>query len=319
MRRIGRRGGRAVAEVPVVRQWVAFGIGGSGAREADGQWSLSLQRRAVCYHRWRLVPRSEVPHPPERPGVEQVVRFVEAQVEVVKRAVRSLLHPNWISNLRVIRCAVRWLEVEDPGDRRACCIQRQALEPVLCVIADEEVALVRARIGATTVDEAADDACVSSCMRVRVDGVGDVCGRAVSLAEWPPVVGATLDEIQLLPSRRRVVAADVADIHVAGDRIERESIGVAKPVRPDLILVPAVSVDERVVRRNGAVGIDAQDLAVVVRQRLGIRRKPVVAHRYVELSVGPEADRRPVMYVGGRVGVVLPEHDLAVRDGCVPT
>ncbi len=65
---------------------------------------------------------------------------------------------------------------------------------------------------------------------------------------------------------------------------------------------------ERVVGRDRAVGVDAQDLAEPVRERLRVGAVRVVADGDVELAVRPEVDRAAVV-VGRAREVVEVEED----------
>src|SRR5262249_26697646 len=74
----------------------------------------------------------------------------------------------------------------------------------------------------------------------------------------PAVVGAALDDVDLIPAARAVLD----DPEDAGCRVDGSRLGVAVAPAPDLgprVWLP----DERVVGGHAAVGLDANDLAPV--------------------------------------------------------
>ena len=129
-------------------------------------------------------------------------------------------------------------------------------------------------------------------------------GVVRALAVRPAEVGAARasgrDEVDLLPR----VLPDLADPQIAGEPVEREAPGIAEAVRPDLA-APARLSDERIVGRNRvsarAAHVEAQDLALELREVLRVRRVPVVALREIEHAVGTEGEHaRVVELVGAR-------------------
>ena len=164
-------------------------------------------------------------------------------------------------------------------------IERDALQPVLCVVGEEVAPLERRRVLRARVEEAAHDRGVTTRVGVPVDGARRPRRTTrPTVAERPTVVPALHDQVDLLDRGSGRVASDVADIQPSRPRLERHAVRVAHAVRPDLILVRAVPVDERVVRRNRPVGIDAEDLPVVARERLRVRRLSVVTRRDMRAS-----------------------------------
>ena len=96
-------------------------------------------------------------------------------------------------------------------------------------------------------------------------------------------------------------------------RLERERERVAQPERPDRPVLAGRGCEERVVGRDRAVGVDAQDLAEQVRQRLRVAPFAFSPTRDVQLAVGPEVQRAAVV-VGRTAEVVQIEEDrLAAR------
>src|SRR5688572_28762097 len=93
----------------------------------------------------------------------------------------------------------------------------------------------------------------------------DQAGRVVDAIadDRPAVVLALLDAIQLVAALRPMLVRP----QVAGLRVDDEALRVAMAVAPDL-RARALATDERVVRRHAAVVVEAQDLALVVRQVL---------------------------------------------------
>src|SRR4029450_13115862 len=79
----------------------------------------------------------------------------------------------------------------------------------------------------------------------------------------PAVVLALLDQVDLVAAARPMLVLP----DLAARRMASEALGVAMAVAPDFRL-RALPADERVVRRAGAVGPDADDLADVVAEVL---------------------------------------------------
>jgi hypothetical protein len=148
----------------------------------------------------------------------------------------------------------------------------------------------------------------------------EVEGRAVrhealrALLVGPAVVRAADAAVDLLP-RVGVVAAHVADPHRPVHGVEHEAERVAEAVGPDL-RVDAREPHERIVGRDRAVGADTEDLPVLDREVLPVRRVELIAGGDVEAAVRAEVDRAAVVVVGGLLRV-LPDQDLARRVGRV--
>jgi hypothetical protein len=270
-----------------------------------------LQRRRGSHDVGWLIGRADEPDAVKRAVIERARVLVEAQVEVVQGAVRSLVQLNGIPDRRGVGRAVERLQVEDARDHRAGGVERQALQPVLGVVGEEVAPLEGGRELVARVEEAAHDRRVTSLVGVPEDRPRDTLRRAwAAVAERPAVVRAAGDEVELL-DRRRHVAADVGDVEAARRRLEGHPVGIAEAVGPDLVLVATLPVDERIVGRDRPIGIDPEDLPVVARERLRVGRLTVVAGGDVELSVGPERERGAVMRTRRRGGIVLPQNELA--------
>ena len=166
---------------------------------------------------------------------------------------------------------------------------------------------------------------------------GLVAGRVAALAADPAEVHRRRDrrrpDVQLLPP----VLSHVADVHVAGEAVEREAERVAQPQVPDLV-AGGLLVEEGVRRGHGVVaghhaavvgrpgaGIDAVHvdakhlaeqavgaLAVAVGALPAVAATATVAGRDVEEAVRPERELAAVV-VGG--GGVLDHHDGRGRGG----
>src|SRR5207302_1207035 len=110
---------------------------------------------------------------------------------------------------------------------------------------------------------------------------------------------AALDDVvDLFPGE----VAHVAAVEVAAGLVELEPPRVAEPVRPDRAELAGLAV-ERVVGRDRAVLVDAQDLPVWAAQVLGVGTAPVVADGEVELAVRAECDAAAdVQQLRGRGG-----------------
>ena len=148
---------------------------------------------------------------------------------------------------------------------------------------------------------------------VEVEGIRDARRRrlrnAVALAGRPPVVRARGSVVDLLPGG----LADVVDEDPTAEWLHRERERVAQPQRPDL-LPGARHADERVVGRNGTVGVDPQKLAQQIRQSLRVGWAGVLADRDVELSVEAEVQRAAVVIGRRRQIIQIQEREAAPRD-----
>src|SRR5262245_15498091 len=76
---------------------------------------------------------------------------------------------------------------------------------------------------------------------------------------WPAVILALLDEVDLVAAARPMLVLP----QLSGHGVEREALGIAVAVAPDLRLGGRPA-DEGIVRRNRAIGPDANDLAEIV-------------------------------------------------------
>ena len=102
----------------------------------------------------------------------------------------------------------------------------------------------------------------------------------------PSVISSLRDDVYLVAAARSVLVLP----QLAGRGMEREALRIAVAVAPDLGL-RARSADERIIRRNRAVGSDANDLADVVGEILRlVARTEVIAHGQEQIVVGALRD-----------------------------
>ena len=213
------------------------------------------------------------------------------------------------------------VDVDGSGDARREIRDRpgdgvDSLDPVSAVVRVEVVAGVRGRElrCLRVIEVAARDGTRSpGVTAVEVEGIRDARRRrlrdAVALAGRPPVVRARGPVVDLLPGG----LADVVDEDPTAERLDRERERVAKPQRPDL-LPGARHADERVVGRNGTVGVDPQQLAQQIRQSLRVGWAGVLADRDVELPVEAEVQRAAVVIGRRRQIIQIQEREAAPRD-----
>src|SRR5215207_4322680 len=148
-----------------------------------------------------------------------------------------------------------------------------------------------------------------------MDGVGEIGPRRrprdfaaiVVIAPThlgPTIVAAGLGDVDLVPAKRTVLAFPKH----TGFGMDREALDVAVPVGPDL--GPRTrAVHEGVVGRYGAVRVDADELAQVVRKVLGGIELEAFAGGDEQLAVGREGKARAEME-SARDGRLLPEDHL---------
>src|SRR5262249_24469944 len=94
-------------------------------------------------------------------------------------------------------------------------------------------------------------------VRALVDLGADVVDAVAD--HWPAVILALLDEVDLVAAARPMFVL----AQLSGQGVEREALGIAVAVAPDLGLGGRPA-DEGIDRRNRAIGPDANDLAEVV-------------------------------------------------------
>ena len=96
----------------------------------------------------------------------------------------------------------------------------------------------------------------------------------------------------------------VIDEHPARARLERKGEGIPQTHRPDRpVKARGRARDsgegQRVVGRNGPIGVDAQNLAEPVSQRLRVGGVRVLSYGDVELAVRPKMDRAAIVIGSG--------------------
>ncbi len=159
-------------------------------------------------------------------------------------------------------------------------------------------------------------------VRVIVDGRRDP-SRAVrtrlrrsqgSFAQRPAVVGAGLEDVDLLVGGGVHVAADIAHPDRAGGPVHADTEGVAQAIGIDLAQGPTDAV-ERVVRGHGAVQIQAQDLAVHRGQQLTVIGHRPVADGQIKLPVVADFERATDVVIHRRQSArIAPDDELRGRN-----
>src|SRR6266480_7617504 len=149
---------------------------------------------------------------------------------------------------------------------------------------------------------------------------------AIAEAGWPLVISAPDNPVDFIPAaarRSRVAGWPIVRDHQGAVGGEGEAERIAQADRPD-----GVARAERVVARNRAIGVVAEDLAADARCVLRLGRHVVLAKGDVELAVGAEGDApalvaavgsgRQVLddgrHVDARPTTVQPAHDALPRE-----
>ena len=111
----------------------------------------------------------------------------------------------------------------------------------------------------------------------------------------PAVVCAPRADVHFLDRGRVIVAADVADDQPTRRRVVIGAEGIAQPERPYGVVIGPGAVVERIVGRDRAVRVDAQDLAARIGEILRGAGVEVLAGREVDLAIVAEIDRAAVV------------------------
>ena len=146
-------------------------------------------------------------------------------------------------------------------------------------------------------------------------GDGRASGRPARVAEArlrrgppvdrPAVVAAADQQVDLV----LLVGAVLGRVPAPVDGMDRDTLGIAVAEAEDGGR-PAGTRQDRVVGRNGAVAVEAQDLAVEARRVLRVVAARRVAHRDVQLAVATELEGTPVVHDRGAHPVA---HDVPVE------
>ena len=115
------------------------------------------------------------------------------------------------------------------------------------------------------------------------DGIDDT--RFVFVTRgWPAVVGSLQDDVELVVVAGPILGSE----QPMAQRVEVKAKRVAQSVRPDGGLLASLS-NERVVIRNRAIRVHAQDLPGEGSQVLGVGALVVVCERDIQLPIWTEA------------------------------
>ena len=106
----------------------------------------------------------------------------------------------------------------------------------------------------------------------------------------PAVVAAGDGDINFFEG----ILAHIVDVECAGGGIERELKRIAKTVGVNFAAGSA-DADKGIVSRDGAIGIDTQNLAEAIGEQLRIRGVSVFTDADIELAVGAEFDGAAVV------------------------
>src|SRR5262249_38903021 len=125
----------------------------------------------------------------------------------------------------------------------------------------------------------------------------------------PAIVLALLDDVDLVAALRAVLLLPQFSAH----RMEREALRIAMSVAPDFAARARAS-DERIVRRDRAVGGDAHDLAVVDAKILRrVARAEMIAERDEEIAVLALRDAAAMIVRAARAVLAEDHLDVAER------
>ena len=153
-------------------------------------------------------------------------------------------------------------------------------------------------------------------VRVRPQGVNEA-GR-VAWILWtfsfePSEVPSPLQHVEFFVA----VGANIADEDLAGPWVLFHLPRIAKTERIDRPVDTAEFVKERIVTRNRAVGVEADDRTCEVCTVLAVAAEEVISNRDVEPSIWTVFDGATVVEVDIGVGEILKEHDLIRRSVAV--
>ena len=140
----------------------------------------------------------------------------------------------------------------------------------------------------------------------RIDKAGRVTRILWTFCFEPTEVPSPLQDVEFFVA----VSTHIADEDLARPRVLLHLPWVAKTERIDRPVDAGELVEERVVTRNRAVGVEADDRTREVRPVLAITAEEVIADRDIELSVGTVLDCATVVKVDIGFWKILEEDDL---------
>src|SRR3989338_4202916 len=161
--------------------------------------------------------------------------------------------------------------------------ERQPFDETARVIAEKQTAVVLRREHPAAIHRPPSDRTALPVMSVSVKRVFKTTAAAITLGQRPAVVVAFHDMIHFLPA----LLTDVADEHLAAQRIKLETKGIPEAIRPDLRPLASLP-HKRVVAWSAAVGTETDDFAERGTQILGIAARTVVADGQINFAVRPE-------------------------------
>src|SRR6185295_18090103 len=113
------------------------------------------------------------------------------------------------------------------------------------------------------------------------------------------------------------ILAHIIYEHPARACLKGESVGIAQTQRPDSSIHSCGSVEERIVSRDRAVRVDAQNLSEEICERLRVGGISILADCNVELTVGAEVDSSAIV-IGSTTQIIKLQNDrFAARSGDV--
>src|SRR5207302_6173735 len=105
--------------------------------------------------------------------------------------------------------------------------------------------------------------------------------------------------------------ANIIDEEAGRAWLKSEGEWIAEAKRPDGAIVPSGGIVKWIVGRDGAVGIDAQNLPEQIGKSLRVCAVSVLPYADIELAVWPEMDRAAIVVGSGAEIVEFQDNSLA--------
>src|SRR5262249_26277300 len=230
--------------------------------------------------------------------------------QIIKRAIRSDMEVDRAENVggEIIRRIVGRVQHTNPT----------AADVGEKIFANESTRKLQHR---RIVERCADDGAASGAARpvpIEEDRVPEIWIRRGSrtFCDRPAIVRSGNTVINFLPR----ALTNVVDKHASGSRLKCEREWIAQTDRPNR----AVRSGSRagysrkrsgIIRRDGAVGIDAENFSQTIAQRLRVGAVSILTDTGVQLAVRSKMDRATIMIRGVAQVVEIDQDELAVSRG----